>query len=67
MTIAREEKIAANRAREAKKRLAQLNRLAAICNDVDLKADIAFLTTRTEVDLEMNKRVANRSGRKWRI
>lgn len=67
MTIARTEKIAANRAREAKKRLVQLNRLAAICNDPSLKAEIAFLTTRTEVDLELNKRTANRSGKKWRL
>jgi Mn-containing catalase len=61
---ARTEKIAANKAREAKKRLVQLTRLAAVCNDPKLKGEIAFLTTRTEVELHTN---AVHAGKRWRV
>lgn len=60
---ARTEKIASNKAREAQKRLVQLTRLAAVCDDPKIKGEIAFLTTRTEVELHTNKLVA---GKRWR-
>jgi Mn-containing catalase len=61
---ARIEKVAANKAREAKKRLVQLNRLAAVCNDPILKDEISFLARRTEVEFELNRKHA---GKRWRL
>lgn len=54
---ARTEKIAANKAREEKKRLAQLNRLKDFAPDA-YKGDLAFLASRTEASLFVNKTLA---------